>query len=65
MVLVTHNIGEAVLLSQRVIVMRHGRLVGEVSITLPETRDESLRRSPAFGHLYGRVGDLLRGGNDG
>src|SRR6056297_2586058 len=64
MVLVTHNIGEAVLLSHRVVVMRHGRLVGEVPITLPEPRDESLRRSPAFGTLYGRVGDLLRGGAD-
>ena len=63
MLLVTHNIGEAVLLSHRVAVLRSGRAAGEVRVDLPQPRTETLRRTPEFGRLYGAVVDLLREGS--
>lgn len=60
-VMVTHNIGEAVLLSQRIVVMRHGRLESAIENPLPEPRDEGLRRTAEFGRFYGQVSDALRG----
>ena len=58
---VTHNIAEAVYLSQRVLVMsRHpGRIVAEVKIPFEE-RTPSLRASAEFAKLTGEVSDLLR-----
>jgi NitT/TauT family transport system ATP-binding protein len=49
-IFVTHSIGEAVLLSDRVIVLssRPGRVVADVPIELPRPRDEQLRASEAF-----------------
>ena len=60
-VMVTHNIGESILLSHRIGVMRHGRLAGVLDNPLPLPRDDSLRRSPEFGQFYGCVSDVLRG----
>jgi NitT/TauT family transport system ATP-binding protein len=51
--LITHSIAEAVLLSDRVLVMsgRPGRLIEQVTIDLPRPRDPTLsRESPLFGH---------------
>jgi NitT/TauT family transport system ATP-binding protein len=61
-VFVTHNISEAVLLSQRVLIMspRPGRIIEEVSIDLPELRTAALRGTPEFARLVGRLGDILR-----
>ncbi len=52
--IVTHNIEEAVLLADRVLVMtaNPGRLVAEVEITLPRPRD---RRSAAFSTLVDQL----------
>ena len=59
-VLVTHNIGEAVLMSHEVAVMDRGRIGGHVTINLPSDRDSSLRRTPKFAELYGEVADRLQ-----
>jgi NitT/TauT family transport system ATP-binding protein len=47
---ITHSIPEAVLLSDRVVVMsaRPGRIVREVDIDLPRPRNEEVRESQAF-----------------
>ncbi|WP_062070834.1 ABC transporter ATP-binding protein [Demequina sediminicola] len=52
-VFVTHNVSEAVRLSDRVIVMgaNPGRITAEVEIDLPRPRDEELLKSTAF-HDY-------------
>jgi NitT/TauT family transport system ATP-binding protein len=49
-IFVTHSISEAVLLSDRVIVLssRPGRIIADVDIELPRPRDEQLRASEAF-----------------
>ncbi len=49
-VFVTHAIGEAVLLSDRVVVMsaRPGRVAADVPIDLPRPRDAGVRQSDAF-----------------
>jgi NitT/TauT family transport system ATP-binding protein len=49
-VFVTHQISEAVLLSDRVVVMsaRPGRIAADVSIDLPRPRDRHVRDSEAF-----------------
>jgi NitT/TauT family transport system ATP-binding protein len=61
---VTHNISEAVFLSQRVLVMsaRPGRIVADVRVDLPLPRSASLRAQAEFAHLTGEVAEALRGG---
>jgi ABC-type nitrate/sulfonate/bicarbonate transport system ATPase subunit len=60
-VMVTHNIAESILLSHRIVVMRHGRAGQPMDNPLPRPRIESLRSTAEFGHFYGRVNDALRG----
>ncbi|WEK43166.1 MAG: ABC transporter ATP-binding protein [Candidatus Sphingomonas colombiensis] len=60
--LVTHSIAEAVLLSDRVIVMseRPSRVLEEVTIDLPRPRDPSrTREDPAFGDYVVRLSRLM------
>jgi NitT/TauT family transport system ATP-binding protein len=59
--LVTHNITEAVLLADRVMVMTPspGRLAGVLEIDLPRPRDIELTRSPEFNEYVFEVRDLL------
>jgi NitT/TauT family transport system ATP-binding protein len=49
-VFVTHSIAEAVLMSDRVIVMspRPGRIAASLGIDLPRPRDEDVEATPAF-----------------
>jgi len=59
---VTHNVYEAVYLSQRVLVMssRPGTIVAQVSVDEPYPRDEGFRTSPRFAQLCGEVSRALR-----
>jgi NitT/TauT family transport system ATP-binding protein len=61
-VFVTHNIAEAVLLSDRVVVMapRPGRVREIVPVDLPRPRALSLIGDPDFGALTLHIRDLLR-----
>lgn len=61
-VLVTHSISEAVLLSDRVLVMseRPGTIIEDVRIDLPRPRDPSVtREDPAFGDYVVRLSKLM------
>jgi NitT/TauT family transport system ATP-binding protein len=58
---VTHQIDEAVFLSDRVLVMsaRPGRLIADITIDIPRPRDLRIKRDPRFVELNGQVWDLL------
>jgi len=60
-VFVTHNIYEAVYLSNRVIVMaaRPGRVVADVAIDAPYPRTEDFRTSPLFNEYCREIGAML------
>jgi NitT/TauT family transport system ATP-binding protein len=60
-IFVTHNISEAVFLSDRVVVMtrRPGRVAGIVDVGLPRPRDLESVTGPEFQSLVRRVRDLL------
>jgi NitT/TauT family transport system ATP-binding protein len=61
-ILVTHSIAEAVLLSDRVLVMseRPGTIVEDVRVDLPRPRDPSrTREDPAFGDYVVRLSNLM------
>jgi NitT/TauT family transport system ATP-binding protein len=59
---VTHNVSEAVYLSQRVLVLsrRPGRIVADVNISFAYPREASLRTSTEFAQLTSRIADHLR-----
>jgi NitT/TauT family transport system ATP-binding protein len=58
MVLVTHSIDEAILLSDRIIVLtrRPGRVKANIEVKLPRPRDED---SPDFAKLKKKIRDLI------
>jgi NitT/TauT family transport system ATP-binding protein len=60
-VFVTHNIYEAVYLSNRVIVMaaRPGRVVADVAIATPYPRTEEFRLSPLYGEYCREISSAL------
>src|SRR5438094_10059711 len=60
--LITHNLTEAVQLSDRVLVMtyRPGRLKRVVGINLPHPRDSEVVSSDAFGHYVAEIWQDLR-----
>ncbi len=59
---ITHSIQEAVLLSDRVLVMsaRPGRFIDEMDIDLPRPRSEDVLASPAATALHERIWSSLR-----
>jgi NitT/TauT family transport system ATP-binding protein len=61
-IFVTHNIAEAVFLSERILVLspRPGRIVADLKIELPAPRRRELRSQPDFARLTGEVADCLR-----
>ncbi len=60
-ILVTHNVSEAVFLSDRIIVMARnpGRVIAEQVIDLPRPRTQELTRSPEFLEYEESLTDLL------
>jgi NitT/TauT family transport system ATP-binding protein len=60
--MVTHDVEEAVFLSQRVIVLASdpGRVAADVQVDLPADRDLSTKRTPEFLSLRADVEDLVR-----
>lgn len=62
-VFVTHQIDEAVYLSDRVIVMapRPGRIIADIRIDLPRPRQLSIKRSPEFATYENDIWRLIAG----
>ncbi|MFB9951933.1 ABC transporter ATP-binding protein [Rhizobium puerariae] len=61
-VFVTHNIPEAVLLSNRVVVMsaRPGKVREVIDVDIPGERNQDLIGNPQFGHIVGHIRGLLQ-----
>ncbi|WP_245426633.1 ABC transporter ATP-binding protein [Mesorhizobium sp. YM1C-6-2] len=59
--LVTHSLAEAVILSDRILVMkpRPGRVIEEVKIDLPRPRTLEMINTPRFGEIVAHIRDLL------
>jgi len=62
-VFVTHNISEAVFLSQRVVIMQGhpGRIQAEIEVPFDYPRSHALRATAEFASLAGKVSGILRG----
>ncbi|MDJ0899203.1 MAG: ABC transporter ATP-binding protein [Xenococcus sp. MO_188.B8] len=60
--MITHDVQEAVFLSQRVYVLsaRPGTVKEEIAIDLPSDRDYKIKRQPSFHQQSDRIIDLLR-----
>jgi NitT/TauT family transport system ATP-binding protein len=58
---VTHSIGEAVFLSDRVVVMspRPGRIAMTLTIDLPRPRRMAVRERPEFAHYCAQIRELF------
>ena len=58
---VTHQIDEAIYLSDRVIVMsaRPGRLLADIPIELPRPRELQIKRTPEFTALADQVWEMI------
>lgn len=64
-VFITHDLAEAVTLSDRVVVMstRPGRIVDDITIPLPRPRSvRALQKDPAYHELYAKVWGRLEAG---
>ena len=61
-VFVTHNVSEAVFLSQRVLVMSRapGTLIDDIAVPFDSPRDPDLRATAEYAQLVGQVGKALR-----
>ena len=65
--MITHDVGEAVFLSQRIYVMtsRPGTILQEIKIDLPSDRTYTVRRHPRFLAYQDKIMDLLRDRREG
>ena len=59
---VTHNVAEAVFLSQRILVMskRPGKIVADIAVPFAYPRGPDLRADPEFARLCGELSQHLR-----
>lgn len=59
--LVTHSLAEAVILSDRILVMkaRPGHIVEDITIDLPRARSLEMINTPRFGEIVAHIRDLL------
>lgn len=66
-IFITHDIEEAVFLSQRVYVMssRPGRIVADIPVDLPARRDLELKDTPEFIQIRKKIHSLLHSGDFG
>jgi NitT/TauT family transport system ATP-binding protein len=60
---ITHQIDEAIFLSDRVLVMsaRPGRILADIAIKLPRPRSLELKRTPAFVEYADEIWRLIAG----
>nr|CTQ95843.1 Alkanesulfonates ABC transporter ATP-binding protein / Sulfonate ABC transporter, ATP-binding subunit SsuB [Kibdelosporangium sp. MJ126-NF4] len=60
--MVTHDVEEAVFLGSRVVVMESGpgRVAADITVELPTDRDLGVKRTPEFLALRARIEDLVR-----
>ena len=60
---ITHSLSEAVLLSDRVVVMsaRPGRIVADIPVPFPRPRDADLRGDPEFVRMVEGLRGMLEG----
>ncbi|TCO62364.1 ABC transporter ATP-binding protein [Actinocrispum wychmicini] len=60
--MVTHDVEEAVFLGQRVVVLAShpGRIAAEINVELPADRDLRVKRTPEFLELRATIEDLVR-----
>lgn len=56
---VTHNIAEAIFLSQQIAVMHHGQIAQWIDNPLPSARMSELRSTTEFAQFYGQVSKCL------
>ena len=59
MLFVTHNIAEAIYLSNDIAVMSRGRIAQLLKVPFPFPRESHLRSSPEFAAYYGIVAESL------
>ncbi len=57
-ILVTHDVGEAIALSDRIVLLENGAIAMDVAVDLPRPRR---RADPEFGKLEGAILDRLLG----
>lgn len=58
--MITHDIEEAIYLSQRIYVLGLGQVKGEISICLPEHRELDIKLSPEFVDIKRQVINMMR-----